>query len=126
MTIALWMVLAAATLPYLFVVIAKAGPGYDNRAPREYLARTTAWRQRSNWAHLNGFEAFPLFAAAVIIAHMLIGPSILADRLAVGFVLARLLHGLFYIMNLASLRSAAWAIGFLFVIGLFFTAARIM
>jgi uncharacterized MAPEG superfamily protein len=111
MTIALWMILAAAVLPYLFAVIAKSGRDYDNSAPREYLARTTGWRQRSNWAQLNGFEAFPPFAAAVITAHMLIGSSALTNWFAIGFVTMRLLHGIFYIVNKATLRSASWAIG---------------
>ncbi len=126
MTIALWMILAAAVIPYLFAVIAKFGRDYDNSAPREYLARATGWRQRSNWAHLNGFEAFPPFAAAVITAHILIGQSTLTDWLAFGFVTVRLLHGAFYIANLATLRSAAWAAGFLCVVGLFLAAARII
>eukprot|EP01035_Chromulina_nebulosa_P035064 gene35064-47116_t len=50
--------------------MAKFGTGgkdFDNAAPRVMLAKLDGWRQRANWAQLNGFEAFPPFAAAVII-----------------------------------------------------------
>ena len=38
MQIAYWCVLIAAMLPYVWVIVAKAGPAYDNRAPRVQLA----------------------------------------------------------------------------------------
>ena len=59
MTIAYWCVFVAALLPYLIVIIAKAGKHFDNHAPRMQLANALGWRQRLNWAHLNAFEAFP-------------------------------------------------------------------
>lgn len=126
MTVALWMVLVAALLPYLWAILAKSARGYDNRAPRQFLATATGWRKRADWAQQNSFEAFAAFAAAAIIAHMLVGPSARADALAVGFVAFRLLHGLLYIMDKASLRSLAWLGGFSCMIGLFLLAARII
>ena len=69
--VAYWCVLAAALLPYLWVGIAKAGGArFDNRDPRAWLARQEEpKRQRATAAQLNAFEAFPAFAAGVLIAH---------------------------------------------------------
>lgn len=126
MTLAYWCVLVAALLPYLFVGIAKAsGPGYDNRRPRDFAeAELPGFRKRAYWAHLNGFEAFPPFAAAVIIATLAGAEPGTIDALAVGFVAARLAYGIFYLADWATLRSLAWTAGFGCVIALFVIAGR--
>lgn len=126
MTVAYWCVFAVVFLPYLWVVIAKAKPGYDNRAPRAQLEAAKGFRQRANWAHLNAFEAFPPFAAAVVIGHQTHASQPLVDGLALAFVAFRLAHGICYLMNLPSLRSLVWSAGFVCVIGLFLAAARII
>lgn len=126
MTTALWMVLAAVMLPYLWAVLAKATPGYDNRAPREFLAHVTGWRKRADWAQQNSFEALAGFAAAAIIAHLVVGPSARADALAIGFIAFRLLHGLLYILDKGTLRSLAWIGALGCIVGLFLVAARII
>jgi uncharacterized MAPEG superfamily protein len=123
MTTAYWCVLAAALTPYLAVVLAKARPGFDNSAPRAWLARQSGWRQRADWAHRNCFEAFPPFAAAVIIAHLAQAPQQRIDLLAVVFVLARLVYIGLYIVDQASLRSLVWSVGMLCVFGLFIISA---
>lgn len=123
MTIAYWSILAAALLPYFAVVAAKAGPAYDNRAPRAQLAQATGWRQRANWAQLNAFEAFAPFAAAVIVAQQLHAPQDRIDALALVFIAMRVLHLAFYILDRPTLRSLAWTAGFACVIGLFVIAA---
>jgi len=124
MTLAYWCVLIAAILPYLWVGLAKYPlGGYDNRAPREFEEKLTGWKQRAHWAQLNSYEAFAPFAAGVIIAQQLAAPQGTVDALAITFVLARILHGLLYIANQATLRSLAWAVGFVCMIGLFITAA---
>lgn len=109
MTIAYWCVLIAAFLPVLFTGIAKfSGPGFNNRTPRDFQAGLTGMRQRAHWAHLNSFEAFPPFAAAVIIAHQVGADRGTIDALAISFIVARLAYGLFYIIDKATLRSLAW------------------
>ena len=48
MTIALWMILIAALLPYLTVGIAKfSGGDYDNATPRVWSATLSGWRARA-------------------------------------------------------------------------------
>jgi uncharacterized MAPEG superfamily protein len=124
MTIAYWCVLIAAIIPMLMSMLAKAGgPGFDNSAVRSYLEAQTGWRQRANWAQQNGYEAFPPFAAGVIIAQQAgVDPSTI-NTLAVAFIVIRLLYGAVYIANLATLRSLVWAAGLACVVGLFVAAA---
>ncbi|PIV35057.1 MAG: hypothetical protein COS34_03690 [Lysobacterales bacterium CG02_land_8_20_14_3_00_62_12] len=111
MTIAYWCVLIAAFMPLLFTGIAKfSGPGFNNFKPRDFQAKLEGARLRAHWAHLNSFEAFPPFAAAVIIAHQLQFNQARLDQLAIGFILFRLVYGALYIANRASLRSLAWAL----------------
>jgi len=119
MTIALWCVLVAGLLPYVATVIAKAGVHFDNHDPRAWLAQQQGYRRRANAASMNAFEALPLFAAAVLIAHLLRGPQPSANLLAIGFIIARAAHLACYLADLATLRTIAWFVGLLCVIGLF-------
>jgi uncharacterized MAPEG superfamily protein len=121
MTIALWCVLAAGLMPYLFTGIAKSSRrGFDNRAPREFLSTLEGWGKRADWAQANSFEAFPLFAAAVLVAQFRGAGQSVVDQLALCFIVARLAFGAFYIFNLATLRSLAWTLGFGCAVALFF------
>ncbi len=122
MTFAYWMILGAGFLPYLTVVLAKSA-GIDNRAPRRDLDALTGWRQRADWAHRNHFEAFPLFAAAVIVAELAHAPQNGIDALAGAFVLLRILYTVMYVADWATPRSIVWALGFLAVLGLFVLGA---
>ena len=124
MPIAYWCVLIAAFLPYLWVFIAKAGPGFDNHAPRAQLAQASGYRQRANWAQLNAFEAFAPFAAGVIIAQISGANPAWVSGLALSFVGLRILHGVCYVLDWATLRSLCWVAGFACVIGLFLVAAH--
>jgi uncharacterized MAPEG superfamily protein len=119
MTIAYWCVLAAAVLPLLWAGASKSRSAYDNRAPRAYLADLEGWRQRANWAQQNAWEAFAPFAAAVIIAHVRGVPQATIDGIALAFIAARVLHGLLYMADRATLRSLAWLAGFGCVVALF-------
>lgn len=120
MTTAYWCVLAAGLMPYLFTGLAKASGGrYNNAAPREFLAGLRGWGQRANWAQMNSFEAFPLFAAAVVIAQARGLEQGLIDNIALGFIVARLFYGAFYILDKATLRSLAWMGGMACCVALF-------
>lgn len=122
MSIAYWCVLVAAILPYPIVMLAKAGQKYDNHAPRDQLAQVHGYRKRANWAQFNAFEAFPAFAAAIIIAQLQLVPQATVDMLAAIFVAMRVLHAVFYVLDKATLRSLVWAVGFGCVISLFVLA----
>ena len=122
MTTAYWCILIAAMLPYPVVMLAKARRDYDNRAPREQLAQTEGYRKRAHWAQFNAFEAFPPFAAAVIVAQLQQAPQATIDTLALAFITMRVLHAGFYVMDKPTLRSIVWSLGFACVVGLFVVA----
>src|SRR3546814_20720872 len=115
MTTALWCVLVAALLPFLFTGRAKASKRFDNAAPRDYFEQSTDWRKRAHWAQLNSFKAFPAFAAAVIIAQIAAGPNTTADKLALIFTLSPLVYVLLYVVTQPPLRSLSWLAGIGFV-----------
>lgn len=119
MTLANWSILAACLLPVVTVGLAKASGigkgrskgGYDNASPREWLSKQTGFQQRANAAQLNGFEALPLFIAAVILAQQAGGPQDRIDLLAMAFVATRVVYVGIYLANLAALRTLVWTVG---------------
>lgn len=124
MLIAYSCVIIAACLPYLWAVIAKgSAPGYNNKDPRGWIAKQDSYKVRNAYsAHLNAFEAFPAFAAAVLMAQFAqVDPQRIA-WLAMAFIVFRILHGVFYITVQQALRSLSWLCGFLCVITLMVSA----
>jgi uncharacterized MAPEG superfamily protein len=120
MTTAYWCVLVAALLPYVATSIAKAGgERYNNRHPRLWLDRQQGFRARANAAQHNSFEAFPFFAAAVIIAHLTGAPQDRVNALAVIFVVARALYIGCYLADWHWARSTVWLVGLLATLTLF-------
>jgi uncharacterized MAPEG superfamily protein len=120
MTTAYWCVLIAGLLPYAATLSAKVGARFDNANPRDWLAGQSGFRRRADAAQLNGFEAFPLFAAAVIIAHLTQAPQARIDLLAIVFVVARVGYLACYLADLATLRSLVWLVGIGAAAALFF------
>lgn len=125
MTIAYWCVLIAGLMPYVLTGYAKStARGYDNRAPRDWQSRLEGRAARAHWAHLNAFEAFPLFTAAVIIAHLAGVEQGILDLLAMAFIAARVVYSILFVAGIAVLRSVVWALGLFACIALFVLAAR--
>jgi uncharacterized MAPEG superfamily protein len=124
MTFAYWCVALAVFLPIVWAGVAKYGAAdFDNAQPRLWLQGQTGRRQRANWAQANAYEAFPPFAAAVIIAGLAGANQLVIDALAGIFLLARILHGVFYISDKPTLRSLVWTVGFFAMISIFLSAA---
>lgn len=128
MTFAYWCVLVGALMPFAWAMTAKTGGKRkmslgENRAPREFLAKLDGAQKRADWAQQNAFEAFPPFAAAVIIAHVVGAEQATINLLAGIWVLARVAHGIVYIADLATLRSLVWFVALACVVGLFIAAA---
>lgn len=124
MTVAFWCVLVAGFLPYFGTLTAKiGGERFDNSNPRDWLNAQSGFRKRANAAQHNSFEAFPFFAAAVVIAHVAGAPQGRIDLFAVVFILARLFYIAFYVADMATLRSLAWFVGIGSVVALFLAVA---
>ncbi len=125
MNIAYWCVLAAILIPYGLVLIARF-PGTtleSNLIPRISADSISGYQQRFYWAHLNGLEAIPSFAAAIIIAHMINTPQETINTLAMSFIGFRVAHAVAYVSNLGVLRSVMWAGGMACVVSLFFSVS---
>lgn len=125
MFIAYCCVIIAAVLPYLWAALAKgSAPGYNNKDPRGWVAKQDSYKVRNAYsAHLNAFEAFPAFAAAVLMAQFAqVDPQRVA-WLAIAFIAFRILHGVFYITVQQALRSLTWLGGFACVLALMVSAA---
>ncbi|MNO77499.1 MAPEG family protein [compost metagenome] len=128
MTIAFWCVLIALFLPYLGTMTAKfGGPGFgprQNHDARTFLAGLEGFRKRAHHFQLNSFEATPAFAVAVIVAYVVDNADpATVDRLAIAWVTSRLLYFIFYLADLAILRSLAWFVGMAIVVALFVISA---
>lgn len=120
MPLSYWCVLIAALLPYAAAIIAKSKQGFDNAAPRDWLAKQEGFRARADAAQLNSFEAFPLFAIAVLVAQQRSAPQDTVNMLAVIFVVARVAYIALYVANLATLRSLVWLVGLGCAVAMFF------
>ncbi len=120
MTVAFWCVLVAALLPYVPFGFVR---GLDPKNMRANVKDLTGLSSRAHAAHLNAFEAFPPFAAAVVISHLTLGANFWSNILALAFIAARLAHMGFYIADRQPPRSAAFSVGLLIVIAMFIHAA---
>ncbi|RTL20010.1 MAG: hypothetical protein EKK52_11465 [Burkholderiales bacterium] len=128
MTMAQICLLIACLLPIGCTLIAKfqgigkrrRDGGFDNHRPREWLATLEGWRARANAAQANSWEALPVFAAGLFVAHQHQAAQATVDALALGFVAARLGFIAAYLADRASLRSLLWFGGFASSLALFF------
>jgi len=116
-------ILITAIMPLVFAAYAKfSSKGYDNSNPREFLEKLQGRAKRAHYVQLNSFEAFPVFAAAVIIAQLAGVSHLRITALAVSFVIFRIFYGIFYILDKHIFRSAVWFGAFFCVVTLFISA----
>ena len=122
LTVAEYCVFACVTL-YLLTIVPVKWIGfrdYDNSKPRNPAFYQDAIRARALGAHQNGIEAFPFFAAAVLLAEFRAAPQNLINELAVLFLIVRIAYVFTYLGNRPRLRSILWNIGFVINIAIFF------
>ncbi|MDU1805193.1 MAG: MAPEG family protein, partial [Bradyrhizobium sp.] len=113
MTIAELCIFASVMLYLLTIApvkwISVDGAGrYDNARPRDPAFYAGGIRERALGAHQNGIEAFPFFAAAVLLAEFRGAPQNLINELSVLFLIVRTAYVLTYVGNRPSLRSILW------------------
>mgnify|MGYP000625111799 CR=1 FL=1 len=112
MSTLIWCLLIAGLLPIAakapVVYFQNRDNGYDNRHPRAQQQRLTGAGARAVAGHYNAFEAFPLFAAAVLLVIATGQTGALNQWLAVGFVVCRVLYHILYLANWDKLRSLVW------------------
>ena len=122
MTNAEWCIFGTVAL-YILTIVPVKWMGfrkYDNAKPRDPAFYEDAIRARALGAHLNGIEAFPFFAVAVLLAEFREAPQHLINELAVLFLIVRVAYVFTYLGNRPRLRSILWNIGFTINIVIFF------
>jgi uncharacterized MAPEG superfamily protein len=122
MTVAEWCVFGTLML-YLLTIAPVKWIGFrrfDNARPRDPAFYGDPIRARALGAHLNGIEAFPFFAFAVLLAEFRAAPQNLVNELAVLFLIVRIAYVFTYLGNRPTLRSILWSIGFVINVGIFF------
>lgn len=128
MTLAQICLLVACLLPIGCAGLAKSKGfgkrrregGFDNNRPREWLSRLDGWQARANAAQANSWEALPIFAAGLFVAHQHQAAQATVDALALAFLAARLAFIGLYVADKASLRSLLWMAGLAASVALFF------
>ena len=116
MTLIISCVIFAALLPMLTkaplgYIQSRQPGGYDNSNPRAQQAALDGMGQRALAAHNNAFEAFPPFAVGVLLALWTKAPIETVQVLCIIYILARVMHAVFYLADISTPRSLSWAVG---------------
>ena len=112
----IYLILAACLLPYVFTLIAKKSAGFsskDNQNPRAFLKKSSGLASRANAAQQNSFESLPLFIAAILMAEYMVISQDLVMIFGVAYLVFRVLYGICYLANWATLRSIVWLLSML-------------
>jgi uncharacterized MAPEG superfamily protein len=125
MTVAEWCVFGALLLSLLTIAPIKwiGFRRFDNARPRDPSFYEGPIASRALGAHQNGIEAFPFFAAAVLLAEFRLCPQRLVDELSILFLIVRVAYVFTYIGNRPTLRSILWSLGFAINVAIFFMPA---
>ena len=130
MTTPFWCLLIAIIIPYVLAGVTvyfrvKQFGGPDLQNPRTQALGLKDAGARANAAQQNAWEALAVFASAVIVAHLAGADAGTSATVALVFIFARILHPIFYIANIAPLRTLSFVVGFGSCIWLFVLAARV-
>ncbi len=128
MTTPFWCLLVMVIIPYIIAGVTayfrvnQLG-SVDVKSPREQALELKDAGARAVAAQQNTWEAVAVFGSAVIIAHLAGADAATSATLAMVFIVARILHPIFYIMNMPPLRTLSFVVGFGCCIWLFVLAA---
>lgn len=112
MSTLIWCLLIAGLLPIAakapVVYFQNRDKGYDNRHPRAQQQRLIGAGARAVAGHYNAYEAFSLYAAAVLLVIATNQITPMNEILAVSFIGFRVTYHVFYLANWDKLRSLVW------------------
>ena len=118
-------------VPYIVVASARVKLAQSMEEPMEAFARPRFYTdklpnyaQRANWAHQNSFESFILYAPAAVMAYVTAQESEAAMLAVVAYLIARFLFSVFYILNVAPLRSLMFGVGSISIFSLYFMSCK--
>ena len=128
MTTPFWCVLIAIFLPYVFAGTSvyfkqKQFGTVDNNNPRVQAAALQGPGARAYAAQQNAWEALPVFGLSAVVAHLAGADPGSSATASVLWVAARIVHGVFYVTDLATLRSLSFTVGMGCCVWLFWLAA---
>lgn len=116
MTTLLWCLAIATFLPIVWGIAggsqrARAPEGFDNNTPRRQAATLKGLGERLYGAQANAWEASMMFAPCALIAHLTGADAGASGTAGMVFIVARVLHGVLYALDQATLRSIIWFVG---------------
>lgn len=129
MTTPLWCLAFLAIFPIIPLATiggaarVKDAGAFDNNYPRLGFMRAEGLTHRAWAAQQNAWEGLALFTAAILVTHMAGIPAQQISTLCIAFVVCRVLHAIFYIGNIAILRSLAFLSSFGIALWMFKLAA---
>ena len=128
MTTPFWCVLVAILLPYALTGVAayfkqQQFGTIDNRQPRDQAAALEGAGARAYAAQQNAWEALQVFGLSVVVAHLAGADPGASATASIVFIVARVLHGVCYVADLASLRSLSFLVATGCCLWLFWLAA---
>ena len=131
MTIPLWCLLGGVVLPYIWAGVSvpfrnKQLGSLDLAQPRLQAAALTEGGAGAWGAQMNQWEALSVFMAANLAAFMQgVDPAGSWAMASIVWLLARVVHGVFYVMGNAVLRVAGFVGGTAMSIWIFVMAATV-
>ena len=129
MTIPFWCLLIACFIPYVLSTLGgwfkvKQFGTLDNKQPRIQAARLEGVGARCYAAQQNAWEALPVFASAVFVAHLAGANPASSAGAAMLWLVARALHPVTYLANIDWARSLVFLVAMGANVWLFVLAAK--
>jgi uncharacterized MAPEG superfamily protein len=115
---------ASLWIPYIVAQVMTNGfltpPNYVDPAPRPI----PLWGKRADRTYLNAVEAFAPFAAIVIVAHLTGKADGMTAFWAAWFFWMRLAHAVVYLTAIPYVRTLAFTLGYVAVVGIFWEVIK--
>jgi uncharacterized MAPEG superfamily protein len=124
----LWCLVVTVFLPFVIAMVGfnlrkKQFGVADNHLPRIQQAQMTGIGARAIGAQQNAWEALMMFTPVVMVVQIAGVDPTASGLTGIVFVVARLLHAIFYLADLDKLRSLMFVIGIICLIRLIVLAA---
>ena len=128
MTIPFWTILFVIMMPNLIAGIGdylkvKEFGRFDNNDPRGQSAASSGIASRSWSAQSNAWEAAIFYVPSVLVAHLAGVSAEAMTMTCLVYCAARVAHLVFYLSDLATLRSLSFVVGLVCCLRLFWLAA---
>jgi uncharacterized MAPEG superfamily protein len=118
------MLTAVLWIPYVVAQVMTNGfltpPNYLDPTPRPL----PLWGKRADRTYINAVEVFAPFAALVVVAHLSGKADAMTAFWAMSFFWLRLLHAVVYLLGIPYIRTIAFVLGFVAIVGIFWEIIR--